>query len=776
MATNVSMQGSSMDKTGQGSTMVKSFTIYVFSLFLFGLLAGCGADAFQSGGTTGGGTVGDTSSVASIELLASTPSLGTGGSGSVTLTAIVKDGSNKLLEGETIAFSSTGGALQVTSGTTTSTGVATAVLTTSGDPTNRIITVSATVAGTTVSDSVDITVSGTAITISGTNTIAVGDSTDLTIFLKDSTNTGIPNQAYTISSSDTSIASLASSTSSTNNSGQAIVTVNGVSAGTATITVTALGLTQTYSVTVTNDTFALTAPTAAQEVDINTIQTVSLTWTASGVAQSGKTINFSSTRGTLSPASTTTDGSGVASVTITSNNIGPATLRATDVSTGLTTSVDFEFVVPAANASSLDLQADKTTIGPSGGQSVLSATVRDPSNNLVKNVDVVFSITQDNSGGSITNATDTTSSLGRASTIYSSTAATTAKDGVHIHAQVNGKDCAITPNLCDDIYLTVAQSQLFITLGTSNLMSALDTTRYQKEWNVLVTDASGNAVANTEVGITIIPTYYRIGYYYKETCPTGSDPDCESGWYEFTGYAGDATATPPIPAIPDPRHTCINEDFSRDGVLDSGEDLNNNTILDPRNVVTVAGTVTTDSTGYGIINVIWGKNYSKWAIVKLTATASVAGTEASASTEFTLPVLASDVSASAVSIPNQVSPWYGEVYDNSSVPSTSNCFRDVNYVPQNVAAIPTATAGQIDIQWDDLKGASSYNIYWDTDSGAGDGTTGKGSGSSGTKITGVTSPYSHTGLTPGWVYYYVVTAVINGQETAISSEASATAP
>ena len=228
-------------------------------------------------------------------------------------------------------------------------------------------------------------------------------------------------------------------------------------------------------------------------------------------------------------------------------------------------------------------------------------------------------------------------------------------------------------------------------------MHKLDDTRYYKEWTVLVTDAGGNAVTNTEVGITIIPTYYLIGYYYKELCPTGSPADCVPGWYKYN-YGGP------------PNYTCINEDFNRDGILDAGEDLNNNSVLDPRNIVTVPGTVTTDDTGYAVVQVTWGKNYSHWADVRLTATASVAGTEASASTEFELPVLADDVSATAESIPNQVSPWYGAVTDNG-VTSTSNCYRDDNYVPQNVAAIPTSTAGQINVQWDDLKGASSYNIY-----------------------------------------------------------------
>ena len=43
----------------------------------------------------------------------------------------------------------------------------------------------------------------------------------------------------------------------------------------------------------------------------------------------------------------------------------------------------------------------------------------------------------------------------------------------------------------------------------------------------------------------------------------------------------------------------------------------------------------------------------------------------------------------------------------------------------------------------------------------------------GTKITGATSPYSHTALTNGTTYYYIVTAVNLGGESAASTQVSA---
>ncbi len=84
-------------------------------------------------------------------------------------------------------------------------------------------------------------------------------------------------------------------------------------------------------------------------------------------------------------------------------------------------------------------------------------------------------------------------------------------------------------------------------------------------------------------------------------------------------------------------------------------------------------------------------------------------------------------------------------------------------VPTGVTA--TAGDGQATISWSSVTGATSYNIYWSTTSGV--------TKTNGTKITGATSPYSHTGLTNGTTYYYVVTAENSYGESSESSEVSA---
>jgi hypothetical protein len=72
---------------------------------------------------------------------------------------------------------------------------------------------------------------------------------------------------------------------------------------------------------------------------------------------------------------------------------------------------------------------------------------------------------------------------------------------------------------------------------------------------------------------------------------------------------------------------------------------------------------------------------------------------------------------------------------------------------------------QVTIEWGPVAGATSYNVYWSTTDGV--------TKTTGTKIPYTTSPYVHGGLTNGTVYYYVVTAVGSGGESAESPQVAA---
>jgi hypothetical protein len=105
---------------------------------------------------------------------------------------------------------------------------------------------------------------------------------------------------------------------------------------------------------------------------------------------------------------------------------------------------------------------------------------------------------------------------------------------------------------------------------------------------------------------------------------------------------------------------------------------------------------------------------------------------------------------------------YGESSTSNEVPQTPAGTAPI--IPKNVKTYPGD--GQITISWDSVSFATSYNIYWSTTTGV--------SKSTGTKISNVTSPYTHTGLTNGTTYFYVVTAVNSYGESGESSESSVT--
>ena len=83
----------------------------------------------------------------------------------------------------------------------------------------------------------------------------------------------------------------------------------------------------------------------------------------------------------------------------------------------------------------------------------------------------------------------------------------------------------------------------------------------------------------------------------------------------------------------------------------------------------------------------------------------------------------------------------------------------------SAAGAPTLSAAtpadsQVTLTWSAVGGASSYNVYY---------TAGSTVTTSGTRVTGVTSPYAVSGLTDGTTYAFLVTAVSGGLESAGSN-------
>ena len=104
----------------------------------------------------------------------------------------------------------------------------------------------------------------------------------------------------------------------------------------------------------------------------------------------------------------------------------------------------------------------------------------------------------------------------------------------------------------------------------------------------------------------------------------------------------------------------------------------------------------------------------------------------------------------------------GESADSSKVSATPALAPPT--APTGVTA--TAGHGEATIGWNNVAGATSYNIYHSTTAGV--------TKANGNKLAGVISPNIVTGLTNGTPYYFVVTAVNAAGEGPESSEVSAT--
>lgn len=98
------------------------------------------------------------------------------------------------------------------------------------------------------------------------------------------------------------------------------------------------------------------------------------------------------------------------------------------------------------------------------------------------------------------------------------------------------------------------------------------------------------------------------------------------------------------------------------------------------------------------------------------------------------------------------------------------CIGADSMAPNAVMSVPTDVRaepgdGIISLSWSSVPGATSYNLYWSSHPGV--------SPRTGTRIAGLGSAYTQSGLINGTAYYYVVTAANSQQESRASSEIDA---
>ncbi len=583
--------------------MYKLFPAVLLSM-VAALLASCGGtdDAF-----TAPPQQGTQADLQTLTLLTSSPQLPSDGALPVNLTAQVKDSNNNLVPDLTVSFSADSGSLSVSQPITDTSGQALATLSTIGDPTNRTISVTASVSdgSNTLTDTITVSVIGTQLSITGPTSLSLGDVGDFDVKLVDAAGAGIPNKTVDITSTAGNVLSTTSLVTDSAGAGQFTLTA---SQGSDTLTVTSLGISAQRAIDVSQDSFSFLTPDVSAEIPLNVNRSVTVRWTQGGVPVAGQPVSFVTTRGVLTPSSGVTDADGEVVVQIKSANAGGASITA-QTTDGPSTQRAVEFVATVADT--LEVQADPFTIAPNE-QATITAILRDPNNNLVKNKQIVFQL-DDVTGGSLSVGAADTDSQGRAQTVYTASSTTSASGGVVITAFVQD-----TPGVTDETALTVARREVFLSFGTGNTISAPNDAQYSMPFVLVVTDADGNAVVGAKVQLSILSTHYLKGVWVPD--------EANDVWV--------ATVL----------KTCADEDVNTNGVLDVGEDMNANNHVEAGNIASINSAATTDETGTVLFDVIYPKMYGAWLDVQLEGKTTVQGTEFAESLTFVLPVLADDVS------------------------------------------------------------------------------------------------------------------------------------
>lgn len=617
----------------------RSITAWLTILMATLALAACGGSGAGAGGK-GFADLAD-NEVQSLVLNADSAEIDSSGKNPVTLTAIVKDGGNRALANQMVDISTgdRGSTLTIESRRTDANGRVTAQLSNT-DPKKRDIVVRASVngAGRTMEDTLTLQVSGTVLSINGPGTIAFSAGTTYTVSVRDSAGNKVAGVPVTLRSARGN--GVAPSSANTDSQGQASFTVTGQVDGTDTLTAEALETSNTRSVTVSGTLLEFLVPGDASELDVAAgPHPLEIRLMQNGVPLVGQPIAFTATRGTLSASSATTDGSGQASVTISSTTAGHATVVATapgDTSATRT----LEFI--ASSPAKLSLQASPTVVGINLSEqgtrsSQLIAVVRDTADNPVKHVRVNFSSVVDPSHGRIEPAYAETDSAGRATASFIPGPTSSGPGGVELRATLPATGLTTTTKV------TAARQELAVVVETGKTIEAPDATTYRMPWTALVTDSSGAPVVGAAVTAELEPLGFRTGRWI----PGG------------TGWAQQVNAT------------CASEDVNRNGLFEPDEDnlafdVGRLGVLDPGQVAAaqiLSPDGQTDDAGEAKIMINYPQGYAAWARYRLHVSISApAGTESSATSDFWLPILAAHVNNADETPPGARSPVgpYGE--------------------------------------------------------------------------------------------------------------------
>jgi len=194
-----------------------------------------------------------------------------------------------------------------------------------------------------------------------------------------------------------------------------------------------------------------------------------------------------------------------------------------------------------------------------------------------------------------------------------------------------------------------------IVIGDSNIIHDLNELQYPLPFVIQVSDIDGKPAPYTRVTLTVKTIFYGVWAYFATS----------DGWA--------VNFDPALHTAPNPLSVyCRAEDLNNNADLDAGEDVNGSGILEPTNSSTlaahpdllptlVAGSniLITDEFGFGYFSLTYPKSEGTWSSFKITAEATVSGTENKATLEGRLHVSREDLSDTTILPPGGIDSSYG---------------------------------------------------------------------------------------------------------------------
>jgi hypothetical protein len=652
--------------------------MFLLSITLASCGGGGGGDPFTEGEGGDGGGAAPTATTLSIAT--SLNSVASDNSEVAVITATALDANNAVLAGVTVNFSASGGQISAASAVTDATGQAKVDFSSgTSDPSNHVVTITATAGSLTKSIPVQVVGSSVTLTADSTNLVVGGTAANLTITAKDGSGAAVDGADVALSVAGAGAATLGATTGTTSADGTFKTKLTGVSPGAVTVTVTVLGATATLD-------FSISSPAAAFQITSPASNTAtmltsgSLTVTVSAPTQAN--VIFTTSHGVWdggAAVKTVPVVGGVASAVLTVPSAGQANVQVTDAAD----SDVFDTLVvlasaPASLAASVTLQAEATTLGVSSGDTgnstTLTATVRTSvatGQQPVAGAPVAFSISNGTGGGeNVSPVFGITDSSGQVTATFTSGSLPTGQGGVTVTATVYGSGSAVIDT--DSRSIVIAQSAGSVVMGYTNdsMQSVNQGTAYSLPVSVLVADSNGSAVANATVTISVWPEQYSTGYWvddgsgancgavvtadflnedldedliqddgedipYSTTAPRNYLATFDGSVYS-EDLNGDGDVDPLLGLV-----EAVVEDLDGDGAVDT---FTSDGVLTPSNSAggTAVAQVTTDASGIATFNLTYLKNRAVWIKDRIRATTTVQGTETVGTLKLRLPVLKED--------------------------------------------------------------------------------------------------------------------------------------